>query len=140
MGAQDLDQARFDCAATLGSDQSPWIAKTAFASAICSKSGADHCMPINEDCNQRFNEIEKTLYGAQAQWRELVESINEGETKFLEARLDNWKQWFGLVQEDLSSWHDGGIRCTVRGRSKKLLVKPLEDRMRKRVDFEYVPQ
>jgi len=94
-------------------------------------------MPIYDDCNLRFTEIERNFLHAKAQWRSLEQRLEEAETALLESKKTSWEKWFCMTQEDLSLWTQGSLRTTVRARLHRFLVFPLEERMRQRVDFTY---
>eukprot|EP00928_Gymnodinium_smaydae_P020623 TRINITY_DN17975_c0_g1_i1.p1 TRINITY_DN17975_c0_g1~~TRINITY_DN17975_c0_g1_i1.p1 ORF type:complete len:703 (+),score=200.95 TRINITY_DN17975_c0_g1_i1:63-2171(+) len=94
-------------------------------------------MPIQDDCAQRFTDVETALVSAEAQWTNLEARLAGADTDFLHSRLDSWRQWFSLDEEALDIWTEGGLRSTIRGRIRSLVVGPLEEKLRQRVHFTY---
>lgn len=92
-------------------------------------------MQTHDDCASRSIEIEKTLLVAESKWQKLEAQLEEAEESFLLGRLESWKKWFALEEEELRNWSEFGFRHTVRCRIFTLLLIPIVEKMQHEVDL-----
>lgn len=90
---------------------------------------------IHEECQSRFEDIEKLLNSAEEQWRLLQARLEEGEEIFLEGKLDALKKWFNLDEAELLIRTVGSVRHSIQDRIHRIIVQPLLEKMIQRIGF-----
>lgn len=86
-------------------------------------------MHSQEECSIRYDETEREVIQADAQWKLLEEQLEGAEERFLVNRLDYLKKWFGLGLDDLQVIKEGSLRMQIRTSIHGLLLGPMIRKM-----------
>lgn len=88
----------------------------------------------SEACQKLATEVRDVLQEADSQWRTFEARLGEAEEQAIQKHSEDLRKWFGEeIADSLSDWTEGGLRRKTRDRIQKLLLAPIDERIRKKL-------
>lgn len=91
-----------------------------------------------QTCNEVAMELRQALQVADDRWRAFEARLEDAEERAISEHSDDLRKWFGTeVSDSLTDWTAVGLRRKTRDRVQKLLLAPLDERIRLQVPLPH---